>query len=272
MSTTQDAWVTAAFVSVVLLGVLVFLWRHVIVPERRRVAAALAHLAATEPAHARVLAVRAPGHETGEHSAARLLLEVYRPDRPAYRIAHTAFLGLHQAAEFQPGHLIDVRVDKTDPTIVYLPPDRAARGEPVPMHIRHRFLVTLPFAIFVAACANRPPAPAPRTAIAETHSAVASADSSGAESPLRSPEKKAPKDPRQDSCVRGDAFACYGLAEDIDPTVAEPHSEEPYATRPHKADCRFDLFRLFSLACSAGHMQACWRLSHDPSVVPPKGD
>jgi hypothetical protein len=148
MSATQEVLLTAACVSAVTLGVRVLLWRPVIVPERRRVAAKLAHLAATEPAHARVLALRGPAHAMGGPGGTHLLLEVYRPDRPA----HSAVLDPHQAAESSPGHLIDVRVEKADPTIVYLPPGQTARGEQPPMHVPHRFLLTLPLALFAAGC------------------------------------------------------------------------------------------------------------------------
>jgi hypothetical protein len=71
-----------------------------------------------EPAQATILQLRETGLRINEQPQIALTLEVRPTNRPAYQTEAKMIISYLQAAQFQPGALLDVRVDPADPNKV----------------------------------------------------------------------------------------------------------------------------------------------------------
>lgn len=82
----------------------------------RPVFSANALLKTGEPAQARVLRLWDTGVTLNQSPQVGLLLEVQRQAAPAYQVETKTFISRLQTSQFQPGALLNVRVDRADPT------------------------------------------------------------------------------------------------------------------------------------------------------------
>ena len=71
-----------------------------------------------EPAQATILQLRETGLRINEQPQIGLQLEVRPANRPAYQTEAKMIISYLQAAQFQPGTLLDVRIDPADPSKV----------------------------------------------------------------------------------------------------------------------------------------------------------
>ena len=72
------------------------------------------------PAQARILQIGETGMYVNNNPAVDILLEVHPPDRPPYQVQTRMVVSMIRLPAIQPGNVVPVKYDPTDPTKVAL--------------------------------------------------------------------------------------------------------------------------------------------------------